>query len=135
MLTFAFSVIFLIQLGHLISKYVQPTELNTVMKIVKKGQLEEFPLVFQFCLRPGFNMTELENHGYAKLDNYFWGWTETSYNVGWGGKNGPLTPEGLIKKSNVGLTMISRVAESEFFGGLSLSPYKYSCYNLSLIHI
>ena len=93
-LTLAFSVIFLIQLGHLTSKYVEPTELNTVMEIVKKDQLE-FPLLFQFCLRPGFNMTELKKHGYINLDFYFWGTTDwTDEDVGWGGINGSLTPEG-----------------------------------------
>ena len=94
-LSLVFSVIFLIQLGHLISKYVQPNQLNTVMEIVKKDKLDGFPLVFQFCLRPGFNTTELKYHGYGKLDDYFWGMTYTRYNdVGWGGRNGSLTPEG-----------------------------------------
>ena len=94
-LSLVFSVIFLIQLGHLICKYVQPNQLNTVMEIVKKDRLDEFPLVFQFCLRPGFNRTELKNHGYGKVDNYFWGMTYTRKNdIGWGSKNGSLTPEG-----------------------------------------
>ena len=88
-LSLVFSVIFLIQLGHLISKYVQPNRLNTVMEIVKKNRLDEFRLVFQFCLRPGFNRTELKKHGYGKVDDYFWGMTNERQNdVGWAGKNG-----------------------------------------------
>ena len=66
-------IIFLFQFGQLSSSYIHLTELNTVMEIVKKDQLEEFPLLFQFCLRPGFNTTVLKSHGFQKVDDYFWG--------------------------------------------------------------
>ena len=67
------------------------------MEIVKKDQLEEFPLLFQFCLRPGFNTTVLKSHGFQKVDDYFWGvkFTKNDTDVGWGGENGTLTPRGL----------------------------------------
>ena len=99
------------------------------MEIVKKDQLEEFPLLFQFCLRPGFNMTELKNHGYGYLDNYFWGMTDTRYNdIGWGGKNGTLTPEGLIIVRFCQLLYFHnnfRITEPELFGGVSLNTSDY----------
>ena len=96
-LSFACLAIFLVQFGHLLSGYIHPTELNTVMEIVKKNQLEEFPLLFQFCLRPGFNTTVLKSHGFQKVDDYFWGVkiTKSYTDVEWGGENGSLTPEGL----------------------------------------
>ena len=94
-LSLVFSTIFLIQLGVLVSNYVQPTELNTVMKIVKLDQLDEFPLVFQFCIRPGFNMTELRRHGYSTdMDNYFWGIVSGSKYVGWAGNDTSMSPAG-----------------------------------------
>ena len=96
-LRFACLAIFLVQFGHLLSGYIHQTELNTVMEIVKKDQLEEFPLLFQFCLRPGFNTTVLKSHGFQKVDDYFWGMkiTKNYTDVGWGGENGSLTPGGL----------------------------------------
>ena len=93
-LSLVFSTIFLIQLGILISNYVQPTELNTVMKIVKLDQLDEFPLVFQFCIRPGFNMTALQYHGYRTMDDYFWGSVSGSKDVGWAGNDTLISPAG-----------------------------------------
>ena len=97
-LSFACMAIFLVQFGHLLSGYIHPTELNTVMEIVKKDKLEEFPLLFQFCLRPGFNTTVLKSHGFQKVDDYFWGMKSTKHytDVGWGGENGSLTPGGLL---------------------------------------
>ena len=88
------STIFLIQLGVLVSNYVQPTELNTVMKIVKLDQLDEFPLVFQFCIRPGFNKTALQYHGYSNVDIYFWGSVSGSKDVGWAGNDTSMSPAG-----------------------------------------
>ena len=93
-----FLTIFLAQFGFLLFGYIQPTQLNTVTKVVKKDTLEEFPLLFQFCLRPGFNMTVLKRNGFTNMDNYFWG---TAWNgkwdndIGWGGENSSITPEGL----------------------------------------
>ena len=97
MLSLIFLVIFLYQMGHLISSHVKPTRLNTIMEIVKKDQLDEFPLVFKFCVRPGFNVTELQLHGYETTDKFFWGWKESSYyNVGWAGENASINPAGKI---------------------------------------
>ena len=96
-LSLIFLVIFLYQFAHLISSYVKPTQLNTVMEIVKKDQLGEFPLVFKFCVRPGFNVTELRVHGYQTVDTFFWGWKDSSYyNVGWAGANASISPAGKI---------------------------------------
>ena len=103
-----FLTIFLVQFGFLFFGYIQPSQLNTVTKIVKKDQLGEFPLLFQFCLRPGFNMTVLKSNGYTSMDNYFWGMNDGSTawdkepdtDIGWGGGNSSssLTPEGLTSK-------------------------------------
>ena len=97
MLNLMFSAAFVIQLVHLFPNYVQPDQLNTVMEIVKLKQLEEFPLVFKVCLRPGFNMTVLANHGYFTTDQYFWGTNDFGWapsDVGWAGKNGSVNPAG-----------------------------------------
>ena len=100
-----FLTIFVVQFGFLLFGYIQPSQLNTVTKVVKKDQLGEFPLLFQFCLRPGFNMTVLKSNGYTSMDNYFWGmngtnkwneWADTD--IGWGGGNTSLAPEGLTSK-------------------------------------
>ena len=102
-----FLTIFVVQFGFLLFGYIQPSQLNTVTKIVKKDQLGDFPLLFQFCLRPGFNMTVLKRNGYTSMDNYFWGtndgstaWDEEPDTdiIGWGGGNSSLTPEGLTCK-------------------------------------
>ena len=62
-LSLGFTAIFLYQLSHLVSNYVQPSELNTVMEVGKLDQLGEFPLIFQICVKPGFNMTVLKHFG------------------------------------------------------------------------
>ena len=109
-LSFVCSAIFLIQLGVLVSNYVQPTELNTVMNIVKLDQLDEFPLVFQFCIRPGFNMTALQNHGYHTMDDYFWGSVSGSKDVGWAGNNTSISPAGkhLMALRNAGCEIFTQ---------------------------
>ena len=125
-----FLIVFLIQFGFLFSGYIHPSQLNSVTKIVKKGQLEEFPLMFQFCLRPGFNITLLKRNGYTNMDNYFWGTnrTDDKYNsdVGWGGGSSLLTPEGLtsIIYSRL-LIYLSRITESELFGKTSLKIHTF----------
>ena len=104
------SAIFLIQLVILVSNYVQPTELNTAMKIVKLEQLDEFPLVFQFCIRPGFNMTKLKHNGYYDMDNYFWGTAEGSKDVGWAGNDTSISPAGKnrLALSNAGCEIFTQ---------------------------
>ena len=90
---------FIIQLCNLIPEYVNPTELNLTMKKVNLNELEEFPLVFKFCIRPGWNMTRLNEHGYLDIDRYFWGWIDSMYedpyyDVGWDGKDANVSPAG-----------------------------------------
>ena len=97
-LVLIFSIIFLVQFCHLISRFVRPTQLNTVVEVVRMEELEEFPLVFKFCMRPGWNATALEEHGYSSVDQFFWGWTKSSYNdVGWGGENASDSPAGRLQ--------------------------------------
>ena len=51
-------------------------------------------------------MTALKSNGYTSMDNYFWGtndgsdaWDEEpDTDIGWGGGNSSLTPEGLTSK-------------------------------------
>ena len=94
-----FLTIFVVQFGSLLFGYIQSSQLNTVTKVVKQDELVEFPLLFQFCLRPGFNMTAQKNNGYTNIDNYFWGMDEEpDTDIGWGGRNSSLTPEGLTSK-------------------------------------
>ena len=56
---FGCSLVFVIQLGYLIPEYIEPTKLNRNTEIINLADLEEFPLVFKFYIRPGLNMTEL----------------------------------------------------------------------------
>ena len=84
---FGCSLVFVIQLGYLIPEYIEPTKLNRNTEIINLADLEEFPLVFKFCIRPGWNLTMLETHGYPDIDHLFWGQTEDyDYDVGWEGK-------------------------------------------------
>ena len=105
-LSLGFSAIFLFQLSHLVSNYLHPSELNTVMEVDKLDKLGEFPLIFQICVRPGLNMTELTQFGYKDVDSYFWGQTRGSdgSDVGWDGKDASISPAGKgrhPKKKNV----------------------------------
>ena len=117
-----FSVIFLVQLGILISNYVNPTNLNTVMEIAKLDQLDKFPLVFQFCLRPGFDKTVLYKHGYSSIDGFFWGiaLAENESDVGWDGKNTSISPAGkgshqIFFWSNLGFEKIMFILHFRLF--------------------
>ena len=94
--TLGCTIVFIIQLCFLISEYLDPTELNLTMRRVDLDDLEEFPLVFTFCIRPGLNMTELKRVGYPDIDNYFWGTMSTSgdNDIGWDGKDSSLSPAG-----------------------------------------
>ena len=96
-LSLGFTAIFLYQLTHLVSDYLQPSELNTVMEVDQLDQLGKFPLIFQICVRPGLNMTELKHFGYGDIDSYFWGITRGSNDsdVGWDGKDASISPAGI----------------------------------------
>ena len=89
-------IVFVIQLGYLIPEYIEPTKLNRNTEIINLADLEEFPLVFKFCIRPGLNMTELKRAGYPNIDFYFWGIMHSAWDtdVGWDGKNSSLSPAG-----------------------------------------
>ena len=101
-LVLVFSIIFLVQFCHLISRFVRPTQLNTVMEMVRMDQLEEFPLLFKFCVRPGLNATVLEEHGYSSVDQFFWGWTKSSYNdIGWAGDKALISPAGRLSDPGI----------------------------------
>ena len=126
LLSVMFLTIFLVQFGFLLFGYIQPSELNTVTKVVKQDLLEEFPLLFQFCLRPGLDMTVLKNNGFTNMDNYFYGVNgsnEWDTDIGWGGENSSLTPEGLSFRipQNLAIFFPLRIAESEPFGE---APFK-----------
>ena len=93
---FGCSLVFVIQLGYLIPEYIKPTKLNRNTEIITLGDLEEFPLVFKFCIRPGWNLTELRAHGYPDIDLFFWGQTDTyDYDVGWEGNASNISPAGM----------------------------------------
>ena len=98
-ITFGCFIVFVMQLGYLIPEYIEPTKLNRNTEIINVADLEEFPLVFKFCIRPGLNMTELKRAGYPDIDNYFWGTMHSTLDswdpdVGWDGKNSSLSPAG-----------------------------------------
>ena len=65
-------VAFGIQLGNLIGNYINPTITNTN---VEKRELKEigFPLVLKICVRPGFNMTAIQDAGYTGDRAFFLG--------------------------------------------------------------
>ena len=66
------------------------------MEIDQLDQLGEFPLIFQICVRPGLNMTELKNFGYDDIDSYFWGIRGSNdSDVGWDGKDASISPAGI----------------------------------------
>ena len=92
---FGCSLVFVIQLGYLIPEYIEPTKLNRDTEIIALADLAEFPLVFKFCIRPGWNMTELRAHGYPSIDLLFWGQTDYyDYDVGWEGNESNISPAG-----------------------------------------
>ena len=94
-ITFGCFIVFVIQLGYLIPEYIEPTKLNRNTEIINLADLEEFPLVFKFCIRPGLNMTELKRAGYPNIDNYFWDIIfADDTDVGWDGTDSSLSPAG-----------------------------------------
>ena len=49
-------------------------------------ELNNFPVVFDFIVRPGFDMEELVQEGYNDIDDYFFGRSNSNSTVfGWGG--------------------------------------------------
>ena len=125
-----FLTIFVVQFGFLLFGYIQPSQLNTVTKVVKKDQLGEFPLLFQICLRPGLNMTALKSNGYTNMDNYFWGvkgtidwYADPNTDIGWGGGNSSLTPEGLASNIIPGSIDIFLELLKQSFMAKPLSKY------------
>ena len=123
LISLVFLFAFVVQLFFLILNYFRPTELNTVMERVDRENLEEFPLVFRTCLRPGLKMDKMKDHGYATVENYFYGiMSDNESNVGWAG-----TPRNLAVISPSGkvfrllLFMISSPRYIERYQECSLS--------------
>ena len=87
LITLGCCVVFTIQLSFLIPGYIRPTQLNTVMERILLQEMEDFPLVFRVCVRPGFNISRLQELGYPSMEEYFWGWMDDNYtDIGWAGR-------------------------------------------------
>ena len=53
------TIIFIIQLGHLVESYIQPTVTNSWVEERPLEEMEELPLTVRVCVKPGFNKTAL----------------------------------------------------------------------------
>lgn len=50
------------------------------------NELDSFPVVFDFIVKPGFNVEKLNETGYKDNDDYFYGRSKfNSTVIGWGG--------------------------------------------------
>ena len=76
---------FVFQTTTLVIGMIEPK--NTLIETEKNNFLSiDFPIFFKVCIKPGFNMTELENLGYLSPLGYLMG--ESKYNssvYGWAG--------------------------------------------------
>ena len=65
--------------------YIEPDRFVSITDNRLKD-LEEFPLVLQVTIHPGFNNTSLNREGYKSVDDYFMGYSRfNSSLVGWRG--------------------------------------------------
>ena len=76
---------FIIQMSILTYYQIHPSQ--TVTSTVRKNLSDvDFPVLFKICIKPGFNLTALQEVGYASTWEYFTG--QSRYNsslVGWAG--------------------------------------------------
>ena len=65
-------IAFTIQFGHLIGNFIEPIRTNTN---VEERDLKEigFPVVLKICVRPGFNLTAINDAGYKGIFEFFLG--------------------------------------------------------------
>ena len=88
------SVAFLIQIVALSFEQINPSQTETT-KQLKQLDSMVFPLIIRLCFKNSFDLTEIENAGYASVFNYFKG--DSMYDkslFGWAGhtrdrKEGP----------------------------------------------
>ena len=60
---------------------------HTVSRIFRKNlTIQEFPVVFKICIKPGFDKEALKETGYENVFSYFWGISQYNKSLlGWAG--------------------------------------------------
>ena len=76
-------VAFLLQLFKIIHESIYPTQKTTD---IEETKIDDFPIIFKICGKPGFNLSALQEKGYLDVFDYFLG--ESMFNssvYGWAG--------------------------------------------------
>ena len=85
-------ICFGIQFGNVLEGYIFPVQTNTQVGTTNLQDIQ-FPIIFKICVKPGFNLTAIEESGYSSLWTYFSGQSSFNESVyGWAGH----TMEGVV---------------------------------------
>ena len=74
---------FCVQFGNVLEGYINPVQTNIR---VGERNISAFPLVFKICFSPGLNITAIEEAGYKRSFEYFYGQSRFNSSIlGWAG--------------------------------------------------
>ena len=90
---------FIIQMCIIANDHLYPSE-TVSHRVEKKLDEIQFPVLFKICIKPAFNLKELQNAGYYSIWDYFTGQSRYDKSVyGWAGH----TTDGKVYGSVQGL--------------------------------
>ena len=89
-------IAFIVQFGNILHGYISPEQTNIR---VSEQNMSTFPLVFKICFSPGFNESAVEEAGYNRSWDYFYGFSKYNRSiVGWGGHTNTSGVRGEVKE-------------------------------------